>query len=221
MTDEPTRSDADRRTFLLTQAAELSAKITPETGDRLLAYLDAMLDLNQRINLTGVRDPEQALILHVLDGLAFARTGLRPRHILDLGTGNGFPGVCVAALHPKATTLLMDKTGKKVRAVGTCLLTAGLNTIDTIQLDAAQAPKLQPDLRHAFDLITARAVARPEALAPLAAPLCRPGGHLTLWLEEDAETPPKLGRFRLQTELPYTLPAPANRQRKLATWQAT
>ncbi|MCA8948371.1 MAG: class I SAM-dependent methyltransferase, partial [Planctomycetes bacterium] len=182
-------------------------------------YLTAILELNQQINLTGVRDPEQAVVLHALDGLAFALTGLSPQHVLDLGTGNGFPGVCVAALHPGASVVLMDKTGKKVRAIGSALVTAGFHTVDAVQLDAQQAPGLRRELRHAFDVVTARAVGRPEVIAPLAEPLCRPGGRLVLWLERGAELPTRLGRFRFEARHDYALPEPAVRERVLAVWR--
>lgn len=204
---------------LAAAAKALGAELPTARAELLLAYLDSMLVLNEQINLTAVRDREAAVVLHALDGLAFARTGLTPRHLLDLGTGNGFPGVAVAALHPAATVLLMDKTGKKVRAIGSCLLTARWPGIDTAQLDAAQAPALRRELRHHFDTVVARAVGKPEAVAALADPLLRPGGHLVLWLDADAEVPTSLPACRLDRRVSYDLPEPAARQRLLAVYR--
>ena len=211
---EPTDPNA-----LILKAKALGVAIDEQAADEFLDYLDAMLQINEHINLTAVRDPEAAVVLHALDSLAFGLTGLTPHHVLDLGTGNGFPGVGVAVLHPRATVNLMDKTGKKVRAIGTCLVTANLARIETIQMDASQAPSLRKDFRHGFDLVIARAVARPELIATMAQPLVRPGGHLVLWLESDAETPEKLGRFRRSSVISYELPEPALRSRKLGVWQ--
>ena len=211
---EPTDPNA-----LILKAKALGVAIDEQAADELLDYLDAMLQINEHINLTAVRDPEAAVVLHALDSLAFGLTGLTPHHVLDLGTGNGFPGVGVAVLHPRATVNLMDKTGKKVRAIGTCLVTANLARIETIQMDASQAPSLRKDFRHGFDLVIARAVARPELIATMAQPLVRPGGHLVLWLESDAETPEKLGRFRRSSVISYELPEPSLRSRKLGVWQ--
>ena len=211
---EPTDPNA-----LILKAKALGVAIDEQAADELLDYLDAMLQINEHINLTAVRDPEAAVVLHALDSLAFGLTGLTPHHVLDLGTGNGFPGVGVAVLHPRATVNLIDKTGKKVRAIGTCLVTANLARIETIQMDASQAPSLRKDFRHGFDLVIARAVARPELIATMAQPLVRPGGHLVLWLESDAETPEKLGRFRRSSVISYELPEPALRSRKLGVWQ--
>lgn len=204
---------------LVAAAKALGADLDEPRAQRLLAYLDAMLLLNEQINLTAVRDREQAVVLHALDGLAFALSGLRPRHALDLGTGNGFPGVAVAALHPGASVLLMDRTGKKVRAIGSCLVTARFDGVETVQLDAQQAPTLRRELRHAFDLVTARAVGKPELMAEMADPLLRPGGHLVLWLDADAGAPEKLGPFRRTALHRYKLPPPAERERVLACWQ--
>jgi len=204
---------------LVRKAKALGVTIDEEAADDLLSYLDAMLTTNEHINLTAVRDPEAAVVLHALDSLAFALTGIVPKHVLDLGTGNGFPGVAVAILNPRATVNLMDKTGKKVRAIGTCLVTSGLDRIETLQMDARQAPSLRKDFRHGFDLLTARAVARPEEIAQMAQPLVRPGGHLVIWLETDAETPDKLSRFRNCRVIEYELPEPTARTRKLAIWE--
>lgn len=213
-----TPHDADR---WIAAAKELGAELPKDRAERLLAYLDAMLALNEHINLTAVRDRDAAAVLHVLDGLAFARTGLRPHHLLDLGSGNGFPGVAIAALHPETAVVLMDRTQKKVRAIGSCLVQSGFGEVETLTLDAAQAPTLQPDLRHAFDVVVARAVGRPEAVAPLAEPLCRPRGHFVMWLEVDAEVPTKIGRFRRDKVIDYQLPEPAARHRRLAVWLRT
>lgn len=203
---------------LIEKAKALGITIDEAAAEEVLAYLDAMLMTNQHINLTAVRDREAAVVLHALDSLAFQLTELRPQHALDLGTGNGFPGVGVAALAPHATVTLMDKTGKKVRAIGTCLVTCGIDRVETIQMDASQAPALRKDFRHGFDLCTARAVARPEVVAGLAEPLVRPGGFLVIWLEEDAEVPTKMGRFQHQRTVTYELPEPAKRVRRLVVW---
>jgi 16S rRNA (guanine527-N7)-methyltransferase len=204
---------------LVQMATALQAPLPEDRAERLLAYLDAMLVVNEQINLTAVRDRQAAVVLHALDGLAFARTGLRARFVLDLGSGNGFPGICVAALHPGASVVLMDKTGKKVRAIGACLMTARFDAVETLQLDAAQAPALRRDLRHAFDVVTARAVGTPEVVAALADPLLRPGGHLVLWLDADADVPAGLGALRLERKIAYELPPPAARSRVLGVWK--
>lgn len=214
--EPPLATTAD---LLVTKARDLAVTMTADAATSLLAYLDAMLALNEQINLTAVRDREAAVALHALDSLAFALLELRPQHLLDLGSGNGFPGVAVALLHPEASVVLLDRTGKKIRAIGTCLLTARIGGVETLQQDAAQLPALRRDLRAAFDVVTARAVGAPAAIAELAAPLLRGGGHLVLWLDAETEAPAALSGFRREQLVRYQLPEPAVRERQLASYR--
>ncbi|HED66502.1 MAG TPA: hypothetical protein ENJ09_13230, partial [Planctomycetes bacterium] len=127
-----------------TMAAEIGAEVPAEGAERLLAYLDAMLEENRNVNLTAVRDPEAAVVFHALDSVAIACVEFDrpPREVLDLGTGNGFPGVAVACLLPDAHVLLMDRTLKKLKAIERALGRAGFEAgrFDTVQMDAAEAP---------------------------------------------------------------------------------
>ncbi len=212
-------SEPDATATLVEQARLLGAQLEPERASALLRYLDAMLLVNEQVNLTGVRERSAAIVLHLLDSLAFAATGLHPQHVLDIGSGNGFPGVGIAALHPGASVVLMDRTGKKMRAIGSCLVTAHLDGVETVHLDAAQAPSLRRDFRHAFDVVVARAVGRSADVEVLAEPLLRPGGSLVLWLDADAEVPERLGNTRLVRRYTYDLPEPAARRRVLGHWR--
>ena len=80
-------------------------------------YLEAMLAENQHLNLTGIRDPQEARVLHVLDSLQIGELPLAPRRAIDLGSGNGFPGVALCALYPDAEVFFMERTGKKAAAI--------------------------------------------------------------------------------------------------------
>ena len=193
----------------------------PTPRELLIPYLDAMLRENANVNLTAIRDRDAALVLHVDDSLALSALGLSPKHCLDLGSGNGFPGVALRVLFPTATVTLIERTKKKVLAIERALAAAQLSGITTLCLDAAQAPTLAPQLRNHFDLVTARALGEPRDVARLASPLQTPKGNLLLWLDADAEPPPALvPRFRLVKVQVYRLGAPAERTRKLALYEA-
>ncbi len=202
-------------------AAAIGCTISREGAERLLAFLAAMLDENQRINLTAVREYEAAVMFHALDSVALGSLDSQepPREALDIGTGNGFPGVAIACLFPKAKVYLLDRTLKKLRAIERCLERVGFNpeSFETIQMDAAEAPA--HDYGMKFDLVTARAVVPPADMGRLAEPLLAPGGRLVTWLSEDAEAPKTLaGGGRKIADLRYTLPAPADRVRRLVQY---
>ena len=186
----------------------------------LLRYLQAMLAENEHVNLTGIRDPEAARVLHVEDSLAIAGAGLLPKDALDLGSGNGFPGVALRVLFRDAKVTLLERTRKKCLAIERVLAASGIRDVAVLCMDAGQAPGLDPKLRGRFDLITARAVGAPPEVARLATPLLAPLGKLALWIDGDSEPDAALGsRLKLWRALDYELSAPAARRRKLAIYE--
>ncbi|MHC5066380.1 MAG: 16S rRNA (guanine(527)-N(7))-methyltransferase RsmG [Planctomycetota bacterium] len=211
-------NDDSRLARLQAWLAERSWELPTEAVTGLLAYLDAMLEQNRSINLTSIRDPEQALVLHALDSLAPVALALAPRRALDLGTGNGFPGLAMRAIHPDLELSLMDRTAKKLRAIEVALQAAGLPAVDCIPLDALQAAS-RKELKHHFDLITVRAVGAPEEIGPIAGRMLAKDGDLLLWLSADTAAPGRLGsQLQLREELSYSLPEPAARKRRLACY---
>ena len=102
-----------------------------------------MLDENTRINLTGVRDREDAIVRHLVDSLSVVSVWHRiagptaPRRVLDVGTGGGFPGAVLAVAWPRTEVLLIDGTGKKIRAVARCLEAAGIDNAEALPAGGA------------------------------------------------------------------------------------
>ncbi|MEM8710720.1 MAG: RsmG family class I SAM-dependent methyltransferase [Planctomycetota bacterium] len=211
---------------LQTLASALGADVSIEGAEALLAYLDAMLDENQRINLTAVRERQAAVMLHALDSLALGACELgaggpesAPLQALDLGTGNGFPGVAIACLFPNAAICLMDRRLKKLHAILRCLGTAGFDVerFEILHMDAAAATS--EGHANRFDLITTRAVGPPESVGKLAKPLLAPDGRFIAWLSDETDAPARLKcGLSLVHSVEYDLPAPANRARRIAVY---
>lgn len=203
-------------------AAAVGAEISAEGAARLLAYLDAMLAENQHINLTAVRERDAAVMLHALDSVALAACGVEePREVLDLGTGNGFPGVAVACLFPGARLVLMDRRLKKLHAIMRALGAAGFDTerFEIAHMDAKEAQAQGHAAR--YDLITTRAVGPPDAVGKLSQPLLAPNGRFVAWLSDETEAPAALKcGLRHVGGTEYDLPAPALRRRRIACYEA-
>lgn len=168
------RSVAERLDAALHDGARaMGVELAPEVRRKLLAYQAALLDETQRVNLTGIRDPDDALVRHLLDSVSVlpAWNELRrrpPRRVLDLGTGGGVPGAILAALWPRSRVLLVDGTRKKLDAVDRCLERAGIENADTVHARGKDVVRVLPATRRAFDLCVARAVGRcPKLLEEL------------------------------------------------------
>jgi len=202
-------------------ASAMGCPVEEPAAEQLLDFLDAMLDENTRINLTAVRDREEAVLFHALDSLAIAskELDLAPSSCLDLGTGNGFPGVAVACVFPKSEVLLMDRTLKKLKAIERALAVAGFNPerVRCQQMDAVEAPKRGLD--RAFDLVTVRAVGEPRPIGLLARPLLMQGGQFVAWMSPEQQSERRHPKaYQRPAYFKYELPAPANRTRILARY---
>ena len=189
-------------------ATAVRAPLSAEQAERLLAYLDAVLDENTRVNLTGIRDRADAVVRHLIDSLslvgvwrAVAGEG-PPRRVLDVGTGGGFPGAPLAVVWPETPCLLIDSTGKKVRAVERTLGAAEIPNARALQVRGEQLAGLYPRRRRSFDLVVARAVGRTARLLGECRELVAPGGRLLVMkgpeppadeLDEAAEAAPGAG----------------------------
>ncbi|MGX6447389.1 16S rRNA (guanine(527)-N(7))-methyltransferase RsmG [Patulibacter sp. S7RM1-6] len=148
---------------------------------RALDALRVLLDVyaTDEHAATTVRAPEEAIDRHVADGLsglvvpALSRAG----SVVDIGTGAGVPSLVLAAARPECEVVALDTVGKKVAWTVACAERMGLQNLRGVH---ARAEAWKEGL-GAFDVVTARAVARLGVLVEYAAPLLVPGGRLVAW----------------------------------------
>jgi 16S rRNA (guanine527-N7)-methyltransferase len=157
---------------------------------RLAAYLAALLEVGRGLNLTAARDADAALKVLLGPSLAVQAAwppDRPPVFALDLGSGNGFPGVVVAARWPTARVLLVERRAKKANAIADCADRAGMRNVEVLALDARELPRQRPDLAGALDLVTVRAVGPLGRATRMAAGLIAPGGRVIHWKTQDLD----------------------------------
>ncbi len=142
-------------------------------------YLARLLAMSSLLNLTAIKDPSEAWTRHAVDSLALVpqlahlQAGGR---VIDIGSGGGLPGIPLAIARPDLEVVLVEATQKKASFLSAVSEAIGLANVTVV---ANRAEALHgSDLAGAFDVVTARAVAKLEALVPWTAPFARPGGHL-------------------------------------------
>lgn len=170
---------------LIERARELGVKLREQSAQRLLAYLDAVLEENQHINVTAIRDREEAIPRHLLDSLTLVQVWESlnqnsPGNILDLGTGGGFPAAPLAVAWPASRVVAIDGTGKKIALVQRCLERAEILNVEPIHSRGADLPKTHPEMKQHFDLAVARAVGAADKLLRELTPLVASGGVILL-----------------------------------------
>ena len=154
----------------------------------LLAYLDLVLVRNEHINLTAVRDRNEALVKHVLDSLAIADL---PEYrdaetIIDVGTGAGFPGALLAIVDPEKEFTLLDSTLKRLKVIDEFAQTLNISNLRTVHARAEEISR-KPEYSQAFDICVSRAVANLEKLSGWCLPFVRKGGFFIAYKGENYE----------------------------------
>lgn len=156
----------------------------PERG-RLVAlgaqHLEQIAETNRQFNLTRITDAREAAIKHVLDCVTPWKLFRQARHVLDAGTGAGFPGIPLAIVLPETRFTLAESIQKKARFTAGAVESLGIANA-TVEARRAE------DLAGAggFDVITARAVAPLERTLKLFGPALRNGARLLLFKGPDA-----------------------------------
>jgi 16S rRNA (guanine527-N7)-methyltransferase len=158
---------------------DLGIEVDESTYDRLARYRDLLLDWNQRVNLTAIRDSEGVEIRLLGDSLALLPlihgASERPVRLIDVGSGAGFPGLALAIADPLLETTLVEATRKKVDFMQYVCEDLGLDNVTAIH---GRAEDLARDGEHRerYDVATARAVASLPALLEICLPFLRVDG---------------------------------------------
>jgi 16S rRNA (guanine527-N7)-methyltransferase len=106
---------------------ELALVLPAGASEKLLAYLELLAKWNKTYNLTAIRDPLQAVSLHLLDSLAVLRELRESRGALaDVGSGGGLPGIPLAIADPERRVTLNDASQKKGAFLRQAVIELGL-----------------------------------------------------------------------------------------------
>ncbi|MDX6519773.1 MAG: rRNA (guanine527-N7)-methyltransferase [Gaiellales bacterium] len=143
--------------------------------------LELYCDLVARepVSLTAIRDPVELRRELVGDALtACATIGERlPGDVVDVGSGNGSPGIPLA-LHYGQPVTLLDSVVRKGAFLRHAVALLGIECPVVVERSETYARGAG---RDAFDLALARALAPPAVALELCLPLVRPGGRVMLW----------------------------------------
>lgn len=168
----------------LLQAGLPTGRLSPQQLCKFETYCRLLLEKNQVMNLTAIREPERVETLHFLDSLSLLELAdFSGKSVLDVGCGAGFPGIPLKLAEPSLRLTLLDSLQKRVTWLQDELLPALAVNARCVS-DRAEEYALSH--REEFDIVTSRAVARLNLLAELCLPLVRPGGLFLAMKGQDA-----------------------------------
>src|SRR5262245_45955469 len=119
----------DARSFrerLLIMAGEAGRTLGEEESSRMTAHYLLLRKWSRRMNLTGLEDERAILRRHFLEPIAAADLIGEEGDLLYLGSGNGFPAVPLAVLHPGVRLTLVEATEKRSAFLWVLLRELGL-----------------------------------------------------------------------------------------------
>ncbi len=144
--------------------------LDPSTKARLRAYLDLLERWAERVNLTGARSDEARVRLLIAPAL-MASPYIQPGHVLDIGSGNGSPGLVLAAMHAECAFTLLEPRQRRWAFLREAARAIGRPEIAVLR------ERFEEHEGPAADTVTVRALRLPLASAVR---LVRPGGRVVV-----------------------------------------
>ena len=127
---------------------------------KLENFASLLNEWNQIHNLTGAKTVD-AIYINIIDSLYPLTFIDKPKTLLDVGTGAGFPGLVLAIALPETEVVLAEPLKKRVSFLKYAAIDLELKNV---KVEAKRVEKVEHD---AFDLITSRAVTNTKLLLDL------------------------------------------------------
>ena len=153
--------------------AAMGVELGEAARDRAIAHLHLIAKWNRVHNLTAVREPEQMVVVLLLDSLSLLPHLGEARTLIDVGSGAGFPGIPIAIARPDVQVTLLDSSHKK----GTFLEQARTELgLVNVRVACERVEQFKPE--GGFDVVVSRAFADLADFVAQAQHLVAPGGRM-------------------------------------------
>jgi len=163
------------------------------------------------LHLTTIDEPESFLERHIgeaLEGASMLQAGVAGT-LLDLGSGNGYPGIPVALARPGLRPVLAESSRRKAAFLQGVLSSIALDGA-VLERRIQRAADLEPF--SPIDVLVTRAAEGWDAVVPRLATGLRIGGTVLIWAGAAAEAIVTRASWRrLELVRAHTLPGRSSR----------
>ncbi|GAX08023.1 16S rRNA methyltransferase GidB [Secundilactobacillus silagincola] len=144
-------------------------------------YFKILVETNQHLNLTTITERGDVYLKHFYDSVtpAFYVPELRTEKLTlcDVGAGAGFPSLPMKILFPRLQVTIVDSLNKRINFLKDLIADLGLTGVSVYHARAEEFGGKRSEHREAYDVVTARAVARMSVLSELCLPLVKLHGQ--------------------------------------------
>ena len=168
--------DSDKWHRMVIEAAlQLDVPVSPKQAQAMGMHARELIEWNRTTNLTAITDPLEVAVKHYVDSLAAAAWIGKSAHVLDAGSGGGFPGIPLNILRPDLIITLVDSVRKKVSFLKHTIRTLGLKNIEAVH-GRLETLGRQPEYQKRFDTVICRAFSSLDDFAARTTAFLTPGG---------------------------------------------
>ena len=131
-------------------------EITDKSKEKLYIYMNNLIEWNQKVNLTAIKNEEEIILKHFVDSVYIK--DLINGKVLDIGSGAGFPGIPLKIVKEDLDLVSIDSVNKKINFQKDTADKLNLKNIEIIHTRAEDLAR-NPKYRENFDFVVSRAVA--------------------------------------------------------------
>lgn len=136
---------------------------------------------NQKINLTSIADPDEAIDRLLLEPLLAARhVPASATRLMDIGSGGGSPAIPLKLALPHLHLTMVEAKVRKSAFLREASRQLGL-TATEVETTRVEELLARPQLHEAFDLVSLRAVRLEMRMLNTMQAFLRPGGHVLVF----------------------------------------
>lgn len=169
---------------------KMNISLLKEQYEQFYAYMELLIEWNEKMNLTAITDPKEIILKHFVDSLTIAKYVKEDKSIIDMGTGAGFPGIPIKIYRKDVKVVLADSLNKRIKFLDEVIDKLKLENVETIHCRAEELGK-NKQYREKFDYATSRAVANLSTLSEYLMPFVKLNGKCifmkTIEVEEELE----------------------------------
>lgn len=136
---------------ILAGAKSLKIALDDRKVSAFIDYLALFHKWNKSYNLSAIRNPDDMPAKHILDSLSVLPY-IKAKHVIDVGTGAGLPGIPLAICLPETKFILLDSNGKKTRFLFQVVQALDLQNVEIVN---TRVERWHPELL--FDAVLCRA----------------------------------------------------------------